>query len=64
MCLEQASKEYRLPMDGDNLLTPDALHVLTAEVRANAPDLIYTDEDVCDDRTFGSPFFRPDFDAC
>jgi hypothetical protein len=49
-------------MDGDDLLTPDALQVLAAEVRANAPGLIYTDEDVCDDRTFGSPFFRPDFD--
>ena len=62
LCLQQASSEYVVPMDADDLLAPDALHVLAAEIRSARPDLIYTDEDTYRDGTAVSPFFRPDFD--
>jgi glycosyltransferase involved in cell wall biosynthesis len=61
-CLEHASSEYVVPMDGDDLLTADALQVLACEIRSSQPDLIYTDEDAYSDGVVGSPFFRPDFD--
>jgi O-antigen biosynthesis protein len=61
-CLEHASSEYVVPMDGDDLLTADALQVLACEIRSSQPDLIYTDEDAYSDGGVGSPFFRPDFD--
>jgi glycosyltransferase involved in cell wall biosynthesis len=62
LCLEHASGDYVVPMDADDLLTPDALHVLGAEIRTNQPGLIYTDEDMFQDGTVMAPFFRPAFD--
>ena len=62
LCLQEASSEYVVPMDADDLLAPDALRVLAAEIRSGRPDLIYTDEDTYRDGTADSPFFRPDFD--
>ena len=63
VCLQQASGDYVIPMDADDLLTPDALHVLASEIRAHQADLIYSDEDTWRDGAVESPFFRPDFDA-
>jgi glycosyltransferase involved in cell wall biosynthesis len=62
LCLQQASADYIVPMDADDLLTPDALHVLASEIRTRDADLVYSDEDTWRDGDVESPFFRPDFD--
>jgi hypothetical protein len=62
LCLQHVTGEYVIPMDADDLLTRDALHVLAAEIRSHRPDLIYSDEDTYRDGAVASPFFRPDFD--
>ena len=44
--LEAATGEYVLPLDGDDLLTPDALECLAHSIVAHArPEFIYSDED-------------------
>lgn len=63
LCLEHASSEFVVPMDADDLLAADALHVVAAEIRARQPALIYSDEDTFRDTDYGAPFFRPDFDT-
>ena len=62
LCLQQASCDYVIPMDADDLLTQDALQILAAEIRARRADLVYSDEDIYRDGQVESPFLRPDFD--
>ncbi|MCA2966121.1 MAG: glycosyltransferase [Burkholderiales bacterium] len=63
LCLEQARTEYVVPMDADDLLTPDALQVLSAEIeRGHAPALLYSDEDILVGGRAQSPYRRPDWD--
>ena len=45
-CLERAKRRYVVPLDSDDLLTPDAVRVLShALKRSGYPALAYSDED-------------------
>jgi len=61
-CLERATGKYIVPLDGDDLLTPDALSVVASELHRAPRPLIYSDEDIWFDRGLASPFLRPDWD--
>lgn len=62
-CLEHARGRYILPLDSDDLIEPDCVHVLTRFIEENGyPPLLYTDEDKLGDGRFGSPYFKPDWD--
>ena len=62
-CLETASGRYVLPVDGDDVLYPDALRVIASVVAAaNYPPLLYTDEDKVIGRRVYQPYFKPDWD--
>jgi O-antigen biosynthesis protein len=62
-CLEQASKRYVAPLDSDDLLSPDCIKVLTAElVAAGYPVLAYTDEDKLHGGQFLAQYNKPDWD--
>ena len=63
VCLDAATTEYVVPMDADDLLTPDALQVLSAEIdRTGAPALLYSDEDILVGGVAQAPYWRPDWD--
>jgi O-antigen biosynthesis protein len=62
-CLEHAHGRYILPLDSDDLIEPDCVHVLTRFIKDNDyPSLLYTDEDKLGAGRFGSPYFKPDWD--
>ena len=62
-CLTAAAGDYVLPVDADDLLTPDALQVLAYSIaRHNRPALIYSDEDRLADAIPATPYLRPDWD--
>ena len=62
-CLEHARGRYILPLDSDDLIEPDCVHVLTRFIKDNHyPPLIYTDEDKFSAGRFGSAYFKPDWD--
>jgi glycosyltransferase involved in cell wall biosynthesis len=62
-CLERATHRYVLPVDSDDLLTPDCLRVLAHALRqAGYPALAYTDEDHLEGNHFSQPYFKPAFD--
>jgi hypothetical protein len=62
-CLERASGRYVLPVDSDDVLYPDALHVVASALSgARFPSLAYTDEDkIFDDRVVDA-YLKPDWD--
>jgi glycosyltransferase involved in cell wall biosynthesis len=61
--LERARGRYILPLDSDDLIEPDCVHVLTRFIKDNDyPPLLYTDEDKLGAGRFGSPYFKPDWD--
>lgn len=62
-CLERATGRYILPLDSDDIIEPDCVHVLTRFLQeAGFPALLYTDEDKLADGRFGSPYFKPGWD--
>jgi glycosyltransferase involved in cell wall biosynthesis len=62
-CLAHATRRYVLPVDADDYLYPDALRVITSNVRrAGYPALLYTDEDKVIGTRFYEPYFKPDWD--
>ncbi len=62
-CLERATHRYILPVDSDDLLTPDCLRVLSHALRqAGYPALAYTDEDNLAGNHFSQAYFKPAFD--
>ena len=62
-CLEHARGRYILPLDSDDLIEPDCVHVLTRFIKDNDyPPLLYTDEDKLGAGRFGSPYFKPGWD--
>lgn len=62
-CLERARGHYILPLDSDDLIEPDCIHVLTRFIKDNDyPPLLYTDEDKLGAGRFGSPYFKSDWD--
>jgi hypothetical protein len=60
-CLEEAGGQYVIPLDADDLLTPDALTVLASRLQSLTP-LVYSDEDSLVKGRPQSPYFRPDWD--
>lgn len=63
ICLEAATGEYVVPLDADDLLTGDALHILAQACgRHDLPALVYTDEDILVDNKRCAPYWRPDWD--
>ncbi len=62
-CLAECSGEYLVPVDADDLLTPDALAILASVAASeDLPDLVHSDEDVLDGDRHRDPFLRPDWD--
>ncbi len=62
-CLEAASGRYVLPVDADDYLYPDALHVITCWIKeAGYPALLYSDEDKIAGAKFVQPYLKPDWD--
>lgn len=62
-CLEAARGRYVLPLDGDDLLTTDALQVLGHTIRVGGePAFLYSDEDLFVDGRCAHPYIRPDWD--
>lgn len=61
--LERAHGRYILPLDSDDLIEPDCVHVLTRFIKDNDyPPLLYTDEDKLGEGHFGSPYFKSNWD--
>jgi tetratricopeptide (TPR) repeat protein/glycosyltransferase involved in cell wall biosynthesis len=62
-CLERATGDFVLSLDADDLLTPDALALLT-EAAMDNPErkIFYSDEDHLISGVPMHPFYRPDFD--
>jgi hypothetical protein len=62
-CLERARNDYILPVDGDDLLTVDALQLLTSYIRRHdCPSFLYSDDDTLSDGVPVTPFLRPEWD--
>jgi glycosyltransferase involved in cell wall biosynthesis len=62
-CLEAAKGRYVLPVDGDDILYPDALPIVSdAIVKNRYPALLYSDEDKVNGKQRYQPYFKPDFD--
>ncbi|MBS0603536.1 MAG: glycosyltransferase [Verrucomicrobia bacterium] len=62
-CLEHATGRYIIPLDSDDVIEPDCVHVLTKELQDKGfPALAYTDEDKLDKDRFVCPYFKPDWD--
>jgi O-antigen biosynthesis protein len=62
-CLEECSGDYVVPVDADDLLTQDALSILTSVAASEGlPDLLHSDEDVLDGEHHRDPFVRPRWD--
>ncbi len=63
LCLEAARGEYVCPLDGDDLLTPDAVSQIAAAILdAGRPEFLYGDEDALVQGSPSAPYFRPDWD--
>jgi len=61
--LDAATGDYVIPVDGDDLITPDALQILAHEIdRLGRPGLIYSDEDMLVQGKPASPYLRGSFD--
>lgn len=62
-CLENAAAEFCLPLDADDLLTPDAIALLSAQL-ASCPEakLVYSDEDHLVGGVPVQPWHRSDHD--
>ena len=62
-CLASATGDYLVPVDADDLLTPDALQILAYSIaRRRRPSLIYSDEDLLVGGIPATPYLRPDWD--
>lgn len=63
LCLDAAQADYVVPVDGDDLLTLDALQVLACALsRAPGTLFMYSDEDQLIDGVPAHPYWRPDWD--
>ena len=62
---EHAAGDYIALLDYDDLLTPDACCEVTKVLMRRQPEIVYTDEDKCDEtaRHFFEPNIKPDFNA-
>jgi glycosyltransferase involved in cell wall biosynthesis len=63
VCLESATGRFVVPMDADDVLTPDALQLLVeALTREGGADFAYSDEDILHEDKLQSPIRRTSFD--
>jgi glycosyltransferase involved in cell wall biosynthesis len=63
LALSRATGEYVLPFDSDDLLYPDAVEILTHQLRAHGfPPAMYSDEDKLQNGIRCWPYFKPDWD--
>lgn len=63
VCLAEASGDYVLPVDADDLLTPDALRIVASTIEHHdRPVYLYSDEDMLIGGTPRSPYLRPSWD--
>jgi O-antigen biosynthesis protein len=63
VCLESATGRFVIPMDADDVLTPDALQLLVeALTREGGADFAYSDEDILHEDKLHSPIRRTLFD--
>ncbi len=60
-----ANGDFIALLDYDDVLTPDALYEVTQCIQKEHPEIIYSDEDKCDEKTekFFEPNLKPDFNA-
>jgi glycosyltransferase involved in cell wall biosynthesis len=62
-CLERATGQFVLPLDADDLLTPDAVAVMTrAALIEPSASVFFSDEDILLDTELTSPVLRSRFD--
>jgi glycosyltransferase involved in cell wall biosynthesis len=62
-CLERAAGEFVMPLDADDLLTPDAIRILSdAIAREVEGRIFYSDEDLLVGGVPAHAFYRPDYD--
>lgn len=59
----QARGDYVVILEGGDLLTPDALFETAMVIMEKKPEVLYSDEDFCDQRRlrFHTPYYKPDF---
>ena len=63
ICLEEARGQFVAPLDGDDLLTVDALQLLTEALTMDGgADFAFSDEDILFEGKLRSPFRRTRFD--
>ncbi|CCB65063.1 glycosyltransferase [Hyphomicrobium sp. MC1] len=61
--LEEAKNRYVVPLDSDDLLTPDCLRIITSALKANNyPAAAYSDEDKILGEHNRDPYCKPDWD--
>lgn len=65
LAFENASGDYVLPVDHDDLIAYDALQIMASVIiQKNYPPILYSDEDKLDQNgKFISPFFKTDWDS-
>lgn len=62
-CLERVRTRYFVPVDHDDLLTPDAIRIIAHFLREHGyPAIAYSDEDKLDEVGIRDPYFKPDWD--
>jgi len=61
-CLARASRPFVVPLDADDVLEPDALHVLAAAIDREQADFVFSDEDHVTGERMHTPYARPGFD--
>ena len=62
-CLDRATGRYIMPLDSDDIIEPDCVHVMTRAIqRGGYPAALFTDEDKLSDDRFSNPYFKPDWD--
>lgn len=62
---DYAIGDYIALLDYDDLLTPDAICEMTQMILREHPEILYSDEDKCDEtgERFSEPNIKPDFNA-
>jgi SAM-dependent methyltransferase len=60
--LEHAQGRYVLPLDSDDLLTPDALEILAHVIERERPALLYSDEVKLEGEVLRDAYWKPGWD--
>ncbi|VAX15758.1 hypothetical protein MNBD_NITROSPINAE01-1448 [hydrothermal vent metagenome] len=62
-CIDEAVGNYLVPMDSDDMLTPEALTAIAKAIKLHdEPAFLFSDEDLLIDDKCRSPFRRPGWD--